>query len=126
MSLMQFVKKGSGFDMTSMKYRLKFMFDWGSGVCLWADNEATEVKFGDYPVETYDLPISDELKATLEKLIYLYDEAFDFEESNGDLLWDKNQIEEFLCTAREAYACLCEELGLEYEVELILNEFEDA
>lgn len=126
MSLMQFVKKGSGFDMTSMKYRLKFMFDWGSGVCLWADNEATEVKFGDYPVETYDLPISDELKATLEKLIYLYDESFDPEDPNSDWLWDKNQIEEFLRTVRKAHERLCEELGLEYGVELILNEFDDA
>ena len=72
------------------------------------------------------MPISDGLKATLEDLIYLYDEAFDFEESNGDLLWDKNQIEEFLCTAREAYACLCEELGPEYEVELGLDDFDDV
>ena len=91
-------------------YKMKFMFDWRSGVCLWADNEAAKAKFNGYPVETCDLPISDGLKATLEDLICLYDEAFDFEESNGDLLWDKNQIEEFLCTAREAYACLCEEL----------------
>lgn len=107
-------------------YKMKFMFDWRSGVCLWADNEAAKSKFNGSPVETCDLPISDGLKATLEDLIYLYDEAFDFEESNGDLLWDKNQIEEFLCTAREAYACLCEELGPEYEVELGLDDFEDA
>ena len=107
-------------------YKMKFMFDWRSGVCLWADNEAAKAKFNGYPVETCDLPISDGLKATLEDLICLYDEAFDFEESNGDLLWDKNQIEEFLCTAREAYACLCEELGPEYEVELGLDDFDDA
>lgn len=107
-------------------YKMKFMFDWRSGVCLWADNEAAKAKFNGYPVETCDLPISDGLKATLEDLICFYDEAFDFEESNGDLLWDKNQIEEFLCTAREAYACLCEELGPEYEVELGLDNFEDA
>lgn len=106
-------------------YKMKFMFDWRSGVCLWADNEATKAKFNGYPVETCDLPISDRLKATLEDLIYLYDEAFGFEESNGDLLWDKNQIEEFLCTAREAYACLCEELGPEYEVELSLDDFDE-
>ena len=106
-------------------YKMKFMFDWRSGVCLWADNEAAKAKFNGYPVETCDLPISDGLKATLEDLICLYDEAFDFEESNGDLLWDKNQIEEFLCTAREAYACLCEELGPEYEVELGLDDFDE-
>lgn len=106
-------------------YKMKFMFDWRSGVCLWADNEAAKSKFNGYPVETCDLPISDGLKATLEDLICLYDEAFDFEESNGDLLWDKNQIEEFLCTAGEAYACLCEELGPEYEVEPEFDEYDD-
>lgn len=106
-------------------YKMKFMFDWRSGVCLWADNEAAKTKFNGYPVETCDLPISDGLKATLEDLICLYDEAFDFEESNGDLLWDKNQIEEFLCTAREAYVCLCEELGPEYEVEFSLDDFDE-
>ena len=106
-------------------YKMRFMFDWRSGVCLWADNEAAKAKFNGYPVETCDLPISDGLKATLEDLICLYDEAFDFEKSNGDLLWDKNQIEEFLCTAREAYACLCEELGPEYEVELSLDDFDE-
>jgi len=106
-------------------YKMKFMFDWRSGVCLWADNEAAKAKFNGYPVETCDLPISDGLKTTLEDLICLYDEAFDFEESNGDLLWDKNQIEQFLCTARKAYACLCEELGPEYEVELEFDEYDD-
>ena len=107
-------------------YKMKFMFDWRSGVCLWADNEAAKSKFNGYPVETCDLPISDGLKATLEDLICLYDEAFDFEKSNGDLLWDKNQIEEFLCIAGEAYACLCEELGPEYEVEPGLDDFDDV
>ena len=107
-------------------YRMTFMFDWRSGVCLWADNEAAKAKFNGYPVETCDLPISDGLKETLENLICVYDEAFDFEKSNGDLLWDKNQTEEFLCTAREAYACLCEELGPEYEALLGLDNFEDA
>lgn len=106
-------------------YKMRFMFDWRSGVCLWADNEAAKSKFNGYPVETCNLPISDGLKATLEDLICLYDEAFDFEKSNGDLLWDKNQIEEFLCTAGEAYACLCEELGPEYEVELSLDDFDE-
>ncbi len=117
-------KNGEPFKLA--KYRLKYMFDWRSGVCLWADNEAAKEKFNGYPVETCDLPISDELKATLEDLIYLYDEAFDFEKSNGDLLWDKNQIEEFLCTAREAYERLCEELGPGYEVELEFDEYDDC
>ena len=44
------------------KYKLKFMFDWGSGVCLWSDNESAREKFGDYPVFCSDLPVSKDLK----------------------------------------------------------------
>ncbi len=116
-------KNGEPFKLA--KYQLKYMFDWHSGICLWADNEAAKEKFNGYPVETCDLPISDGLKETLEDLICLYDEAFDFEKSNGALLWHKNQIEEFLKNAREAYERLCEELGPGYEVELEFDEYDD-
>ncbi|MBO7700714.1 MAG: hypothetical protein J6S47_06575 [Eubacteriaceae bacterium] len=56
-------------------YKLKFMFDWGSGACVWSTNEASVDKFGDYPVMTDVLPVSQELKAELEHLIDWHDEA---------------------------------------------------
>lgn len=38
------------------------MFDWGSGVCLWSNNDEIVTAFGDYPMEELEkLPISDEL-----------------------------------------------------------------
>ena len=44
------------------KYKMRFMFDWGSGACLWSNNDQTVTAFGDYPIEELEkLPISDEL-----------------------------------------------------------------
>ena len=114
------------FPCNTVTYKLKYMFDWRSGVCLWADNEATKAKFDGYPVDICDLSISDELRDTLDELIYLYDEHLNPEEPNGDLLWDKNQIESFLEAARGAYESLCLELGTEYEIEMSLDDFDDV
>jgi len=100
-------------------YKMRFMFDWGSGVCLWSANQATEEKFGDYPIFASQLSISDELKNELEHLIKLHDEALNWDEPNGDLLWDDNQIEKFLEDAQIAYNRLCMELSEDYEIELV-------
>ncbi|MBP5457730.1 MAG: hypothetical protein J6Y37_14655 [Paludibacteraceae bacterium] len=110
---------------TRVTYKLKFMFDWGSGICVWSDNEAAKRKFNDYPIETDNLPISNKLKKTLDDLINLYDTCLNREEPNGDLMWDKNQIEDFLKMARGAYVNLCEELGSMYDIELILDDFDE-
>ena len=48
------------------KYKMRYMFDWGSGVCLWSNSNETIEKFGDYPIEDLEnLPISDELVCEL-------------------------------------------------------------
>ena len=39
-------------------FKPKYMFDWGSGACVWSTNEASVDKFGDYPVMTDVLPVS--------------------------------------------------------------------
>lgn len=50
------------------KYEMKFMFDWGSGCCVWSINDAARELYG-YPVLTEQIPISSDLKATLNYLI---------------------------------------------------------
>lgn len=100
-------------------YAMKFMFDWGSGVCLWSTNQANKTKFNGYPILTSDLPISDKLKNELEYLIELHEEALDWDEPNSVLLWNENQVDEFLKAAQRAYSSLCKELGADYDIELI-------
>lgn len=99
------------------KYKIRFMFEWGSGVCLWSMNEAAALLFEDYPIETDRLPISDGLKEELDRLIDKHVEAWDWDDPAGDLLWDENQIKEFTAEAEDAYKALCEELGPDYDVE---------
>ena len=98
-------------------YKLKFMFDWGSGVCLWSANKYAEKKFGDYPIFCSDLPISQNLKEKLEELIEWHDEALNWNDPAGDLIWDDRQVKEFLASARSLYLELCDELPDDYEVE---------
>jgi len=101
------------------RYKLKFMFDWGSGVCLWALNEAAKKKFCDYSVEVKNLPVSQELKSDLYHLIDYHDDAFDWNNPGRDLLWDQDQIGVFLAEAKDVYYVLCKELGPEYDVEFV-------
>ncbi len=98
-------------------YKLKFMFDWGSGVCLWSTNEDSLNKFGDYPVATDVLPVSQELKAELEHLIDWHDEALNWDDPGGDLLWSDSQVQEFRAAAKKSYLALCSALGADYEIE---------
>lgn len=98
---------------------MKFMFDWGSGVCLWSTNQAAKDLFGNYPIFTSKLAVSDSTKKRLEHLIDRHDEALNFDEPNGDLLWNDEQIAEFLDAAKRCYYQLCKELGSDYEIELI-------
>ena len=98
-------------------YKLKFMFDWGSGICLWSNNEESMNKFGDYPIDTRALPISEKLKTELEHLIDWHDEALNWDDPSSDLLWDDSQIQNFLTEAKKAYRNLCNEMGEDYEIE---------
>ena len=96
-------------------YRLKFMFDWGSGVCLWSENSAAQRRFG-YAVLTSDLPVPLSMQAELEALIDQHDCAMNRDDPAGDLLWSDAQVEDFLQSAQQAYYRLCDALGPDYEV----------
>ena len=62
--------------------------------------------FGDCPVMTDALPVSQELKAELEHLIEWHDEALHWADPAGDLLWSDSQIQEFMVAAKKAYLAL--------------------
>ena len=98
------------------KYKLKFLFDWGSGVCLWSANQETEEMFGDYPVDSSKLHISSELMKSIDHLIDIHEDALDWDDPGGELLWTDEKIEQFLSEAKLIYERLCNELGSEYDV----------
>jgi hypothetical protein len=59
--------------------RLRFFFDAGSGVCLWAQDAEAKARFG-YPVESRDLDIPDDLRAEIEQLVTDYDDTFPWDD----------------------------------------------
>src|SRR5436305_12580468 len=56
--------------MPLMEYENWYFFDHGSGVCLWAKNEATREQF-DYPIEHRRLDLSENTKCYLAILDFL-------------------------------------------------------
>lgn len=104
-------------EYNDRRYKLKFLFDWGSGVCLWSANKNSEERFGDYPIPTNVLPVSQELRDELEHLIAWHDEALNWDNPGGPLLWDERKIQEFMAAAKDKYIMLCHELGEDYEIE---------
>jgi hypothetical protein len=59
--------------------RLRFFFDAGSGVCLWAQDAEAKARFG-YPVKSRDLDISEHLRAEIEQLVTDYDDTFPWDD----------------------------------------------
>jgi len=58
---------------------LRFFFDAGSGVCLWAYDDEAKARFG-YPVESGVLDIPAELQAEIEQLVTDYDDTFPWDD----------------------------------------------
>jgi len=54
---------------------LRFFFDAGSGVCLWAHDAEAKARFG-YAVEAAMLDVPQKLRAELEQLVTDYDDTF--------------------------------------------------
>lgn len=59
--------------------RLRFFFDAGSGVCLWAHDAETKERFG-YAVELDDLNLPPVLRTEIAQLIADYDATIDWDD----------------------------------------------
>jgi len=103
-----------------MKYQLRFFFDYGSGVCIWAGNEHAQKKFESYPIESNILPISKTLKNELDCLIVEYDSSLNWDDPSNPSPWTKEQKNDFSSRADIIYVKLENELGSKYELK---NEF---
>ncbi len=97
-------------------YRLRFFFDPGSGVCLWADNEAAREAFG-YPVPSGELPVEPETEARVERLIAWFDESIDWDDPGTAWPWTDEEQARFDAEAQAVLALLRQELGPEYEID---------
>ncbi len=93
-----------------MTYEIRLAFDVGSGICLWAKNEAAREKYG-YPINHRDLPLSENTARLLQHLIAWFDTSLNWEApSDTDNYWTDEEFKRFKHTAQKAYQLLCEEL----------------
>jgi hypothetical protein len=97
------------------KYRLRYAFDAGAGVCLWAGNDAARARFG-YPIEAAALPLTDTTRQQVEKLIVWYDTGIDWMNPGGPSPWDAAEEQRFQTAARALAVLLEHELGPEFDL----------
>jgi hypothetical protein len=97
------------------KYTLRFFFDYGSGVCLWAADKATNTTFG-YAITVSQLPLSTPLKADIAVTITRYDTSLDWNNPGGESTWTESEWKQFDRAAQQLVARIQEELQAEFEV----------
>lgn len=93
-----------------MPYELRYFFDPGSGVCLWAENDAARERFG-YAVDLSDISITQSSKAQLQRLISWFDRSVNWKaplDSSPD--WSADESRRFIDEAKRGLELLRAEL----------------
>lgn len=97
-------------------YELRFMFDPGSGVCLWAANDKARERYG-YPIDHWQLPLPENTRRWLSYLIAWYDTSIDWAyPSDSDDVWSIEESNRFREAADKGIALVREGLGAEYAI----------
>lgn len=101
--------------MNGEPYQLRFFFDPGSGVCLWAENDQARERFGYARDDLSLLPISRETQAKADELIARYDTSLNWDDPAGPSPWTEAKGQAF-----EVAAALLEriraELGKKFDM----------
>lgn len=92
------------------RFTARFLFDAGSGVCLWAADDATRNRFG-YPIDHEALGLPPDLSAAVGRLIAWYDEAFDWDDPGNPRPWDEEDSRRFDAAATDVLVRIRSELG---------------
>jgi hypothetical protein len=93
-----------------LAYELRYFFDPGSGICLWASSEQAREKFG-YPVDHWSLPLSENTRRWLNYLIAWFDTSIDWSApGNSNDRWTTEELERFRSASRNGLALIREEL----------------
>ncbi len=97
------------------RYRIRFFFDYGSGICLWSGNAPTRERFG-YPIEPEPLGLSPETAAEVTRLIAWYDRSLDWDHAPQERPWSQAERERFNEAMHRLLAAIQRELGAQYEI----------
>ncbi|MFD9483603.1 hypothetical protein ACFWBX_06280 [Streptomyces sp. NPDC059991] len=92
----------------------RFFFDAGSGAVLWAAPEDREA-WG-YAVDLGWLPISDDLRDGLSRLIARYDTSVNWDYPSGPGPWREAECHDFNEAVRQVLGRLRAEIGQEWQI----------
>ncbi len=95
--------------------KLRYFFDPGSGICLWASDEEARVAFG-YPVELDELPLPQELVTIGHGLIEWFDTSIDWGCPPNPSPWSPVDEANFRAASDDFYSRLVAALGPEFEL----------
>lgn len=98
---------------------LRLAFDPGSGVCLWAANDAARARYG-YPIDHWSLPLSENTRRWLNYLVAWFDTSIEWASpADSDDQWDEAELQRFMAAKQRALELLAAELPpREFEVAL--------
>jgi hypothetical protein len=97
------------------QYRLRYMFDFGSGLCLWAANDAARDRF-DYPIDLEKLPLPTTIRRRGSFVTAWHDTFMDWDNAPEPSRWWPREKEAFSATAQELLLLLREHPGLDFEI----------
>ena len=97
------------------KYSLRFFFDPGAGVCLWAGNDAAKERF-EYAVDLSQLPLPENSRRRALHVCYWYDTCIDWNRPSGQSPWDAAERNRFNVEAQKLLSMLREQLGPNFEI----------
>jgi hypothetical protein len=89
---------------------IRYFFDAGSGVCLWAGDDATKERHG-YDIDADDLPLSTNTQRWLQYLIAWYDTSLNWDDPGGASPWSDDEQARFRLAAQEGITRLQHELA---------------
>ncbi len=96
-------------------YELRYFFDAGSGVCLWAANYQARGQFG-YPIAGATLGLPESLVRQADELIEQYDAALDWDDPAGPSLYSEARWLQFFDDAMTFLVLLRTSLGSDFDI----------
>jgi len=91
-----------------MRYEVRYFFDPGSGICLWAKNAEARQKFG-YPIDHRNLDLSENAKRQIDQIIAWFDTSIDWK-SPPNKIWSEDDQLKFKLEAVKVLELIREEL----------------
>ena len=95
--------------------RARFFFDWGSGLCLWAVNDATRGRYG-YPIDHHDLGLPADLVDEIDRLEAWRNTALNWNYPPDPGPWRESECEAFNAAVVATFDELQEALGPQWEL----------